>query len=123
MPDEPAYVESLYVQHQYGWAPLHGLRTAAWKLIDAPRPSSTTSRRPRGDARSPSGRPGASRASAESCTAMSTTTPDARSEVDPEVAERLAALGYLGTGGSRPRPFGPRSQGRERLVTGSAATA
>jgi choline-sulfatase len=37
MPDEPAYVESLLASRHLGWAPLHGLRSAGWKYIRAPR--------------------------------------------------------------------------------------
>lgn len=37
MSDEPAYVESLMSQLHLGWAPLHGLRSARWKFVDAPR--------------------------------------------------------------------------------------
>ena len=38
MEDAPTYAESLHSQLQYGWAPLHSLRTARYKLIEAPRP-------------------------------------------------------------------------------------
>ena len=37
MDDAPAYVEGLVAERHLGWAPLHGMRTAAWKFIDAPR--------------------------------------------------------------------------------------
>jgi tetratricopeptide (TPR) repeat protein len=100
MADEPAYVESLYVQHQLGWAPLHGLRTAAWKLIEAPRPELYALRDDPGETRD--------RAREESTRVdslrrglqlfLSAATPDARADLDPEVAQRLAALGYLGGG-------------------------
>jgi arylsulfatase A-like enzyme/TolA-binding protein len=33
---DPAYVESLFGEHTYGWAPLHALRTKKRKFIDAP---------------------------------------------------------------------------------------
>src|SRR5262249_50991569 len=36
--DEPAYAESLFAQRHLGWAPLRALRSAAWKLVDAPTP-------------------------------------------------------------------------------------
>ncbi len=39
--DEPAYSESMHPKLQYGWAPLHAWRTAHFKFIEAPRPSST----------------------------------------------------------------------------------
>ena len=98
MPDEPAYVESLYVQHQLGRAPLHGLRTAAWKLVDAPRPELYALREDPGETRDRTrDEPGRVEGLRRGLQALlSAPTPDARSEVDPEVRERLAALGYLG---------------------------
>jgi len=36
MSDAPAYAETLYPEREFGWAPLHALRTARFKLIDAP---------------------------------------------------------------------------------------
>lgn len=36
--DEPIYVESLLPQLRLGWAPLRGLRTSRWKVIQAPEP-------------------------------------------------------------------------------------
>ncbi len=38
MSDAPAYAETLYPEREFGWAPLHALRTARFKLIEAPRP-------------------------------------------------------------------------------------
>ena len=38
MEDAPTYSESLHPLLQYGWAPLHALRTDRYKLIEAPRP-------------------------------------------------------------------------------------
>jgi len=37
-PDRPAYAESYYQNVLLGWSPLRAVRTARWKLIDAPRP-------------------------------------------------------------------------------------
>jgi choline-sulfatase len=37
MDDAPAYIEGLVAERHLGWAPLHGMRTSAWKFIDAPR--------------------------------------------------------------------------------------
>jgi arylsulfatase A-like enzyme/Tfp pilus assembly protein PilF len=38
MPDEPAYVESLYARLSFGWAPLQGWRERDWLYVDAPTP-------------------------------------------------------------------------------------
>jgi len=39
VPDRPpVYVESLYGARAFGWAPLHAIRTATFKFIDAPDP-------------------------------------------------------------------------------------
>jgi tetratricopeptide (TPR) repeat protein len=123
MPDEPAYVESLYVQDQLGWAPLHGLRTAAWKLIDAPRPELYALGEDPGETRDRTrdepGRVDGLRRGLQSF--LTASTPDARRELDPEVAERLAALGYLGGApASRPQsatsasvPAAGRASGRD----------
>jgi arylsulfatase A-like enzyme/tetratricopeptide (TPR) repeat protein len=98
--DEPAYAESLHPQLQYGWAPLHAWRTAKLKLIEAPRPelydlaTDPAETRDRSAVDS-SGLESLRRALRQ---AMATTTPNAARAVDPGTAERLAALGYVGTG-------------------------
>ena len=38
-----AYSEAMYPLHHYGWSDLRALRSGRYKVIDAPRPSSTTS--------------------------------------------------------------------------------
>jgi len=104
LPDEPAYAESLHSQLQYGWAPLHAWRTSRHKLIEAPRPelydleadpSESHDRSLQDHARVEAMRRQLQRA-------LATTTPDATQAVDAETKERLAALGYLGGGGSPP---------------------
>jgi choline-sulfatase len=102
MPDAPAYAESLHPQLQYGWAPLHAWRTARFKLIEAPRPELYDLQADPAEARDRS-REEPVRLEAmrgELDKAMATTTPNAATPVDAETAERLAALGYVGTGGS-----------------------
>ena len=37
MPDAPAYLEGLVAERHLGWAPLYGVRTSGWKLIEAPK--------------------------------------------------------------------------------------
>jgi choline-sulfatase len=104
--DEPAYSESLHSQLQYGWAPLHSWRTAKHKLIEAPRVELYDLAKDPGEAHDLSASE-ASRVEAmrrELQRAMATTTPSAAQAVDAETAERLAALGYVGTGGSATAP-------------------
>ena len=104
--DEPAYAESLHPQLQYGWAPLHSWRTSRHKLIEAPRVELYDLAADPAEARDvaasePSRVEGMRR---ELQRAMARTTPSAAQAVDPETAERLAALGYVGTGGSATTP-------------------
>jgi arylsulfatase A-like enzyme/tetratricopeptide (TPR) repeat protein len=106
LPDEPAYAESLHSQLQYGWAPLHAWRTAKHKLIEAPRPELYDLAADPAEARDLSARD-TSRVEGmrrELQRAMAKDTPSAAQAVDPETAERLAALGYVGTGGSATAP-------------------
>jgi choline-sulfatase len=110
MPDEPAYAESLHPQLQYGWAPLHAWRTARFKFIEAPRPELYDLQADPAEARDRS-REEPARLEAmrgELGKAMATTTPDAAQAVDAETAQRLAALGYVGTGGSSVPPVSGR---------------
>ena len=104
--DAPAYAESLHPQLQYGWAPLHAWRTARFKVIEAPRPELYDLQGDPGEAadRSQADPARLERMRRELQKAMATTTPDAAQAVDAETAERLAALGYVGTGGSSVRP-------------------
>jgi arylsulfatase A-like enzyme/Tfp pilus assembly protein PilF len=106
LPDEPVYAESLHSQLQYGWAPLHAWRTAKHKLIEAPRVELYDLAVDPGEARDLSARE-ASRVEGMRRglqRAMATITPNAAQAVDAETAERLAALGYVGPGGSATLP-------------------
>jgi len=104
--DVPSYAESLHPQLQYGWAPLHAWRTARFKMIEAPRPElydlQTDASEAHDRSREDAPRLEAMRRDLQK--AMATTTPDAAQAIDAETAERLAALGYVGTGGSSVRP-------------------
>jgi len=106
LPDEPAYAESLHPQLQYGWASLHAWRTSKFKLIEAPRVELYDLAADPAEVLDVSARQ-ASRVETmrrELQRAMATTTPGAAQTVDAETAERLAALGYVGTGGSASAP-------------------
>jgi len=104
--DAPTYSESLHPQLQYGWAPLHSLRTERYKMIEAPRPelydlqadAAETADRAAAD---PSRLEGLRR---ELQKMMATNTPVAARAIDAETAARLDALGYIGTGGGTTAP-------------------
>jgi arylsulfatase A-like enzyme/tetratricopeptide (TPR) repeat protein len=94
----PAYLESLQPWIGYGWAPLKALRSAAFKLIEAPRRELYDLAADPGETRSvPEGRAqvifelerGLARVEAR---------PEAgsRGAEDPAVLEQLRALGYVG---------------------------
>jgi arylsulfatase A-like enzyme/cytochrome c-type biogenesis protein CcmH/NrfG len=108
--DAPAYAESLHPQLQYGWAPLHAWRTARFKMIEAPRPElydlQADANEAQDRSRQDPGRLETMRRDLQKV--MATTTPNAAQDVDPETAERLAALGYVGTGGTRPTGRDPK---------------
>jgi choline-sulfatase len=112
MEDAPAYAESLYPERQFGWAPLFAWRTAGFKYIEAPRPELYDLRADPGETRNVVAE---EKARVEELrrplTAALATEPSRTptAEVDPETAQRLAALGYLGGGGgSAPGAAGPR---------------
>ncbi len=108
-PDDPAtaaretYSESLYPLLHYGWAPLRTLRTARYKLIDAPRPElydlaedpreeRNIFRRDRQLARELEARLDDLRTRIERTSESDRTAP----EIDPATLEQLRALGYVG---------------------------
>jgi len=105
MADAPVYAESLYPEREYGWAPLHAWRTAQFKFIEAPRPElydlATDANEAADRVTQDPARAGELRTKLHA--ALSRAVPSADAAVDPETAERLAALGYVGGGGSKPR--------------------
>ena len=110
MSDAPAYAESLYPEREFGWAPLHAWRTARFKLIEAPRPelydlAADAEEKVNRVAELPE-RAAELRRPLER--ARSRTAPSAAATVDPETAERLGALGYVGGGHAQPVSAGAR---------------
>jgi choline-sulfatase len=104
MSDAPAYAETLYPEREFGWAPLHALRTARFKLIEAPRPELYDLA---ADAKETTNRVAQQGAQAEELrrklqAALARPAPAAAAQVDSETAERLGALGYLGGGRAQP---------------------
>ncbi len=104
--DAPTYSESLHPLLQYGWAPLHSLRTDRYHLIEAPRPELYDLQR---DGQETSDRAAAEPARLEGLRGelrkmMTTVTPAAARAIDAETAARLEALGYVGGGGGAGAP-------------------
>ena len=104
MSDAPTYAETLYPEREFGWAPLYAWRTARFKLIEAPRPELYDLA---ADAKEMANRLREQGAQAEELrrklqAAQSSPVPAAAAEVDPETAERLGALGYVGGGRAQP---------------------
>jgi arylsulfatase A-like enzyme/tetratricopeptide (TPR) repeat protein len=100
MVDAPAYAESVYAEREFGWAPLFALRTASFKLIEAPRPElydlgadprESTNLMDREPVR-------AEELRTRLKGALARPARSAGAQVDAVTAERLAALGYLGGG-------------------------
>jgi choline-sulfatase len=112
MEDAPAYAESLYPERQFGWAPLFAWRTAGFKYIEAPRPELYDLRADPGETKSILAEDQARAEELRQPLRAALATEPSRTptaEVDPETAQRLAALGYLGgSGGSAPGAAGPR---------------
>jgi choline-sulfatase len=98
LPDNAAYAESLYGQLHFGWAPLRALRVEGWKYIAAPRAELYNVREDPGETRNRLD----DRAQVASALQQRLSGLDrgearaTQAALDPEAAERLAALGYVG---------------------------
>jgi arylsulfatase A-like enzyme/Tfp pilus assembly protein PilF len=96
-----AYAEAMYPLHHYGWSDLRALRVGRYKLIDAPRPELYDVERDPGETRDlfaderalGEQMQAALRRMTEGLERQRLTSPPA--DVDPEVRERLASLGYV----------------------------
>jgi tetratricopeptide (TPR) repeat protein len=98
----PAYLETRLPWIFYGWSPLAAIRTADWKLIDAPRPELYHLAEDPGEKHdllaSRPQRAAELRALLEGTEAVPGRA--SQSVVDDEALARLRALGYVGAGGS-----------------------
>jgi hypothetical protein len=120
MDDAATYSESHHSLLQYGWAPLHALRTDRYNLIEAPRPELYDLQRepPEAANRAAEEAPRVETLRRELQKMMATVTPAAARAVDAETAARLEALGYLGGGGTTaPIPTGRDPKDGIGLVT------
>lgn len=101
----PVWLESEYAALNFGWAPLRGIVSGQWKLIDAPRPELYDLSADPGEAHDlASERPEVvARLQAELAELASELRPRATAQAgeDPELARRLSGLGYAqGAGGT-----------------------
>lgn len=103
MDDAPTYVESLYSQREFGWAPLFAWRTARHKMIEAPRPELYDLQEDPGETNDLAPRETARLADMRRTleVARSQSPPSASAEVDPESAEMLRTLGYIAKAGGQ----------------------
>jgi parvulin-like peptidyl-prolyl isomerase len=98
IPDSESYAESLFGQLHFGWAPLRALRGQGWKYIHAPRAELYDLREDPGETRNRlDDRSQVATAMRQRLLAQdSKPPPAAAAAIDPDAAERLAALGYVG---------------------------
>ncbi|HEX4822815.1 MAG TPA: sulfatase-like hydrolase/transferase [Candidatus Polarisedimenticolaceae bacterium] len=96
----PVYAESLYGERAYGWAPLHALRSAREKYIDAPEaerydlardPAESTNLASSGDG-------GWGERLIDAVKAMGPADPSAVAMMPGEQRDRIASLGYVSAG-------------------------
>jgi choline-sulfatase len=96
----PAYVETLRPWASYGWSPLRAVRDGDWKLIVAPRAELYDVRRDQAEQSNRIDAEGdrAGRMKLLLSRVEAAPAPRAKPAADPEAAERLRALGYVGAG-------------------------
>ncbi len=95
-----AYAESMSPRYRFGWSALHALRSGRFKLIDAPRPELYDLEADPGETKNlyaPSLHLVKSMTQRLRAAERTESTEMAPAEVDPAAAERLRALGYVGT--------------------------
>ena len=111
-----AYSESMVPNIQFGWSPLHSLRTARYKFIDVPRaelydihqdPGEQTNIYPRDSDVAQKMKTELDRLMTE--TSKDAPTPQA-ANLDKDTMERLSALGYIGAPVTMKKPSNDRSR-------------
>ena len=129
--DVPAYSEAMASNIQFGWSPLHSLRTPRWKFIDTTRPELyDLSKDPGEHDNVLEGSPDvARRMKSELDRIMAETGRDApapqAADLDQETMERLSALGYVGAPVSAKKASGaggPLADPKDKLPVFMAVT-
>jgi choline-sulfatase len=119
LPETAAYAESLYGQLHFGWAPVRALRGEGWKYIEAPRAELYEVRTDPGETRNRiDERPQVASGMSAALARHGRGEMAAAAPPDAEVAERLAALGYVGGGGFQGSPSG--ADPKDRVAAFSA---
>jgi arylsulfatase A-like enzyme/Tfp pilus assembly protein PilF len=105
-PAEPAYVETFQPWHSYGWSPLKAVRHRGLKLIAAPRPEMYDLAADPGESTNVfASRPDDAAALSRLLAAVEARPAAAvRAVEDADARARLAALGYVSTGGASGEP-------------------
>ncbi|HEU4938996.1 MAG TPA: sulfatase-like hydrolase/transferase [Vicinamibacterales bacterium] len=113
LPNRALYAESFAPLLDFGWSPLHSLRSDRWKYIDAPKPELFDITRDPTEEHDLSGAESKRVAEFRDASARlaGPTTLDT-SGIDPEAKARLQALGYAG--GSATLPQGKRADPKDR---------
>ena len=104
---EPVYAETYLPQFYLNWAPLRTLRDERWKFIDAPKPELYDLSKDPGERENLfQTQPGTGEAMRAALARLTGGTHGAMTAatIDRDVAEKLAALGYIGAGGNMSTP-------------------
>jgi arylsulfatase A-like enzyme/cytochrome c-type biogenesis protein CcmH/NrfG len=98
IPDNESYAEALYGELHFGWAPLRALRGEGWKYVHAPRAELYDLRADPGETRNRlDDRGQVATTMRQHLLALDNKPPPAaQAAFDPDAAEQLAALGYVG---------------------------
>jgi arylsulfatase A-like enzyme/Tfp pilus assembly protein PilF len=107
-PDRPSYAETDYPRRAFGWSPLAAYRFERFLFVRAPRPElydqvtdAAAARNLAAERRPLAGRVGAELDAFRKKTSAGGEATAAKPDVDPGLAEKLAALGYV-SGGTIP---------------------
>ena len=112
----PVYSETLYPRYHFGWSELQAVTDERLRYIRAPRPELYDVGADPAEKRNlVSERTGAAATMAAWLGGVGTAVP-APASVPPEVREKLAALGYVGTAPA-PRPSGPLADPKDEVGT------
>lgn len=114
------YMETVYPEENFGWAPLTAFRSQQWKWIDAPRPELFDhANDPLETINLRESRPDDARSLGDRLARFVAGFPElpsqAPQDLSPEAEERLRSLGYL-SGGSEIDDSGPRPDPKDMIA-------
>jgi choline-sulfatase len=118
-PDRPAYAESYYQNVLLGWSPLRAVRTARWKLIEAPRSELYDLEHDPGESQNRVNERAALATGLQRALAGlgdgGRPATESRAAATPESAERLRSLGYA-SGSTAPTPSSGAIDPKDRVA-------